>query len=295
MSATVRGILFMSAATVGFAIMHAAIRHMSSAMHPFEIAFFRNFFGLIVIAPWYVRYGLAPLRTKKFPLHALRAGFNVVAMLTFFYALSITPLAKVTALGFTAPIFATILAIFILGEVVRLRRLSAIAIGFIGTLIIVRPGIEAIGLGSVLMLISTAIWACALIVIKILARTESSVTIASYMLLMMIPLSLVPAVFVWRWPTPIEFGWLVAIGIIGTMAQLSMTQALKEADTTVVLPFDFLKLIWASILGFLAFGETPSVYTWIGGAVIFASTTYISYREAVIARASRRDVGPRAS
>jgi drug/metabolite transporter (DMT)-like permease len=278
-SPALRGIGLMFVSTFFFAAMHGSIRYLSATIHPFEIALFRNVFGLMVVLPWFYRYGIAPLRTQRFGLHALRAVFNIMAMLSFFYALSITPLSEVTALGFTAPIFATVLAALIIGEVVRARRWSAIAIGFLGTLIILRPGFEAIGLGQMLVLFSSMIWACALLVIKTLGRTDSSATIIAYMALLMIPLSLVPALLVWRWPDPLEWAWLIAIGVLGGIAQFCMTEALRQADTAVVMPFDFFKLVWVTVIAWLAFAEHLDLYTWIGGAVIFASTLYIAYRE----------------
>jgi drug/metabolite transporter (DMT)-like permease len=278
-SPALRGIALMFVSTFFFAAMHGSIRYMSATIHPFEIALFRNVFALVVVLPWFYRYGIAPLRTQRFGLHALRAIFNIMAMLSFFYALSITPLSEVTALGFTAPIFATVLAALILGEVVRARRWTAIAIGFLGTLIILRPGFEAIGLGQLLVLFSSMIWACALLVIKTLGRTDSSATIIAYMALLMIPLSLGPALFVWRWPDPLEWAWLIGIGVLGGIGQFCMTEALRQADTAVVMPFDFFKLVWVTLIAWLAFAEHLDLFTWIGGAVIFASTLYIAYRE----------------
>jgi drug/metabolite transporter (DMT)-like permease len=278
-SPALRGIALMFVSTFFFAAMHGSIRYMSATIHPFEIALFRNVFALVVVLPWFWRYGIAPLRTQRFGLHALRAVLNIMAMLSFFYALSITPLSEVTALGFTAPIFATVLAALLLGEVVRARRWTAIAIGFLGTMIILRPGFEAIGLGQILVLFSSMIWACALLVIKTLGRTDSSATIISYMALLMIPLSLVPALLVWRWPDPLEWCWLIGIGVLGGIGQFCMTEALRQADTAVVMPFDFFKLVWVSAIAWLAFAEGLDLYTWIGGAVIFASALYIAYRE----------------
>jgi drug/metabolite transporter (DMT)-like permease len=278
-SPALRGIALMFVSTFFFAAMHGSIRYMSATIHPFEIALFRNVFALVVVLPWVWRYGIAPLRTQRIGLHALCAVLNIMAMLSFFYALSITPLSEVTALGFTAPIFATVLAALLLGEVVRARRWTAIAIGFLGTMIILRPGFEAIGLGQLLVLFSSMIWACALLVIKTLGRTDSSATIISYMALLMIPLSLLPALFVWRWPDPLAWGWLIGIGVLGGIGQFCMTEALRQADTAVVMPFDFFKLVWVTAIAWLAFAEHLDLFTWIGGAVIFSSTLYIAYRE----------------
>ena len=281
------GVGLMLGSTLLFAAMHASIRHLSADLHPFEMAFFRNVFGLLFVVPWIVRYGLVLLRTERIGLHLVRTAFNLMAMLSFFYALSITPLSEVTALGFTAPIFTTVLAVLVLREVVGPRRWAAIAIGFVGTLIILRPGFHEVGTGQLLTLFSSLAWACALMAIKTLSRTESSVTIIAYMGLLMIPASLVPAVFVWQWPVGAQWWWLLAIGLLGGAGQLCMTEALKQADTSVVMPIDFCKLIWVAVIAYLAFGEIPGLYTWLGGAVIFSSTMYIAYREQSRARPVR--------
>lgn len=282
MSGNLRGIVWMALSTVAFVAMHATVRHVSKELHPLEIAFFRQLFGIVALAPVFIHYGLAPLRTKQLPLHMARAAVNVVAMFAFYYGLSTTPLAQVSALGFSSPIFATILAMLFLGEKVRLRRWLAILVGFSGVFIAFLPDIRetgAVGLGSLSVLLSSATWAIALIMIKILGRTESSITITAMMVLLMTPMSFFPALAVWEWPTWGALAWLALIGVTGTIGQLTVTQALKEGDTNVVMPIDFLKLIWAASLGFLWFGEIPGLSTWAGGAMIFVSTTYIAWRE----------------
>jgi drug/metabolite transporter (DMT)-like permease len=234
--------------TLGFSTMHVLIRHLSDALPPIQIAFFRNFFGLVVFLPWFLRYGLAPLRTKQLKLHAL----------------------------------------LVLGEVFRLRRWTASLCGFLGTLVILRPGFEAVDLGSLLTLFSALLWGCTLIVIKVLARTDSAITITSYMNILLTLLSLVPALLVWRTPAGAQWFWLLAIGVLGTLAQVAITQSLKEADTGVVMPFDFFKLIWVAIMGYLFFAEVPGLFVWLGGAIVFASATYIAIRESRLARERRR-------
>ncbi len=283
-----RGIVLMILSTLGFASMHVMIRYLSGALDPIQIAFFRNFFGLIVFLPWFLRHGLAPLRTNQFKLHALRAGLNVCAMLAFFSALGMTSVSRVTALGFTAPLFAALLSVVVLGEVFRMRRWTATFCGFLGTLVILRPGFAEIDLGSLLVLFSALLWGCTLMVIKVLVRTESSLTITSYMNILLTLLSLVPALLVWRTPEGAQWFWLLAIGVVGTLAQLAIAQSLKEAEIGVVMPFDFLKLIWVAIMGYLFFAETPGLYVWIGGAMVFASATYIAIRESRLARERRR-------
>ena len=266
-------------ATLLFSIMHASIKHISSDIHPFEVAFFRNLFGLVVIAPWFIKYGIKPLITNRIKLHFLRSVFNVIAMLTFFYALSVSPLAEVASLSFTAPLFATLLAIIFLGEKIGIRRSAAIIIGFIGAAIIVNPDYKTINIGHMCVLISASIWSVSLIFIKILGKTESSVTITSYMVLFMIPLSAIAASFFWIMPSLNDLLVLAIIGITGTYAQMLLAQALKEEDTVVIMPFDFLKLVWAVLIGYLIFSEVPQVNTWIGSIIIFSSTLYVAYRE----------------
>jgi drug/metabolite transporter (DMT)-like permease len=278
----------MVVATLFFAGMHAVVRHLAAeGIHPFEIAFFRNFFGIFVVVPWLARYGLAPLRTARFDLHVWRAVINVTSMLAFFYALSIAPLAQMTALSFTAPIFATVLAMIVFKELVGIRRWTAILIGFVGTLVVVRPGIGEIGLGPPLAVFATVGWAACLIMIKIMARTDASITITTYMSLLMAPVSLVPALFFWQWPNGEQLAWMAYVGIGGGIGQLLMTQALKIADTNVVMPIDFLKLPWVAAIAFFAFGEVPDVFTWIGGAMVFGCAAYIAYRERARGRANR--------
>ena len=279
MSGNLRGLVWMVGSTVLATAMLAAVRHVSAGIHPFEIAFFRQVFGLVVLLPWILHYGLAPFRTRLLRLHGLRAAFNLVAMLAYFTAVAAIPLAEVTALAFVAPIFATILAVLFLGEVVRLRRWAAILFGFAGVMVVLRPGVAVMQAGSMLVLFSAATWACALIVIKTLSRTESSLTITIYMSLLMAPFSLIPAIFVWQWPDLEQLGWLAATGALGTAAQLMLVQALKQAETQVVMPADFLKLIWAAVLGYLLFEQTPNSFIWLGGAMIFVSTSYIAWRE----------------
>ena len=270
-----------------FGVMHVGVRHVTQSIHPFEAAFFRNFLGLLVLAPSFITHGWRPLRTRRLGLHCLRAALNVVAMLTFFYALSITPVALVQALAFTSPLFSAVLAVLLLGERVRARRITAIAVGFAGTLLIIRPGIQPIELGPVLVLVSSAVWGCTVIVIKSLSRTDSTVTITAYMLLLMSPMTFVGALFVWTWPSPGELVILAGIGVSGTLAQMCMAQSLRLAEATLVLPFDFTKLLWGALLAWVVFGELIDGWTLLGAMVIFVGGLYLAYRERQIARQGR--------
>jgi drug/metabolite transporter (DMT)-like permease len=272
---------FMLLAAIMFTAMQGSVRYLSATIHPFEIAFFRCFFGMLVIAPWFFNKKTSPLKTQNFGRHMWRAALNVVAMLLFFTALSFTatPIAQIQALAFTAPLFTTILAALILGEIVGIRRWSAVCLGFAGALIIIRPGIQPIDLGSMYVILSASIWAVCMILIKQLSRTDSSFTITAYMVILMSPLALIPALFYWTWPGPWEWFWLLFCGLLGTLAQWSMTQAFSLADATVVLPLDFSKVVWGALIGYFAFGELVDIWTWLGAGVIFSGATYIAMRE----------------
>ena len=286
-SNALKGIGFMVLACVFFGAMHVGVRHVTQSIHPFEAAFFRNFFGLLVLAPSFITHGLRPLRTQRFGLHCVRAALNVVAMLSFFYALSITPVVLVQALAFTSPLFTAVLAILLLGERVRARRLTAIVIGFAGTALIIRPGVQPFEFGPALVLASAAVWGYVVVLIKSLSRTDSAVTITAYMVLLMSPMTLVCALFVWTWPSGGELAVLVGIGIAGTLAQMLMTQSLRLAETSVVLPFDFTKLVWSAFFAWLLFGELIDTWTLAGALVIFSGGLYVAYRERQLARRDR--------
>ena len=273
------GCAAMLGSTVLFSLMHVCVRYLSADLHPFEIAFFRNFLAMIFLLPLILKSGGELLKTNHINWHMFRACLNVVAMLMFFYALSITPLAVVQALSFTAPLFATIMAIFILGEKVRLRRWMAIAVGFTGVLIIIRPGAQPIELGALLVLGSASIWALTMIVIKRLSNTDSPLTITTYVTIFLSILSLVPALFFWVWPHGSQWGWLLFAALTGTLGQLLLAKAFAYAETSIVLPFDFGKIVWSASLGYLFFGEYVSVSTWIGAVVIFSGACYVAIRE----------------
>lgn len=279
-----RGIVLMCLSTIAFSIMHGLVRFVSEVLPPFQIAFFRNIFGLAFLVPLLMRSRFAILRTKQIGLHALRGVINMAAMLMFFTALAISPIAKVTALGFTAPIFMAILAVLVLGERFRIYRWSAIFLGFVGMLIILRPGLVAIDTGALLVIGSAALWAVAMIIIKIQSRTESSLTIVAYMGIFLGVFSIAPAVWVWQ-PFGLQtLGFMVLIGLFGSIAQMAISESLKETDSTALMPFDFLKLIWTAIIGVWFFSEIPDIYTWIGATVIFLSGLFIAIRERSIQR-----------
>ena len=273
------GICLMAMATVVMIVQHSMVKYLAAEISVLEIIFFRTIIALLFFLPWIIRSGLAIFHTDQLGLHVLRALFQSVSAFGFFLGLAIIPLATVTALHFTTPIFAVLIGIVVLGERVSIRRWSAILVGFAGTMIILRPDTGMMGQGEVFVLASALAWAAAIIVIKILSRTDSSVTITAFMYLIMTPITLVAALFDWTWPNAVQYAWLVAIGLTGALGHVLMAEALRRAATHVVTPFDFFRLVWAALAGMVLFGETPDAFVWIGGAIVIASVSYIVWRE----------------
>ena len=282
--APLRGGLWMAVAGVFFSVMTAMIRPAAETLHPFELVFFRNLFGVAFLAPWLFRKRINLLRSPNLKLHWLRATLFLSAMLCWFSAIPNIDLVDAVSLNFMAPIFATVLSARILREVVRVRRWTAILIGFSGTLVILRPGFESISTAAVLVLADAVIWAFALILVRVLARTEPPATIVAHMFAWVTPLSLVPALFVWTMPVGEVWLWILGMTLASTIGHLCATRALAIAETSAIMPFDYLRLLSFGVVGYVAFGEVPDRWTLVGAAIIAASTFYIGRREAKLAR-----------
>jgi drug/metabolite transporter (DMT)-like permease len=278
--APVRGALWMGAAATAFALMITLVRHLTDGLHPLQVVFFRTAFGLVAMLPWLLRQGIGVMRTSRLRLHLLRALIGIFAMVGWFTSVSLLPLAEATALSFTAPIFTSVLAVLILGEAMRLRRWTATAIGFLGALIIVRPGSAAIDPAALLAIGTAAIWASSTILIKIMARTESAGAITTYMVLLTTPMTLLAALFVWQDPSLEQLAFAALLGAAGSAGHFCMSRALATADATLVAPLDYLRLPIVALIAFLVFGEVPGIWVWIGGGIIAASSIYIARREA---------------
>ena len=276
---TLRGMLFMLLAAMFLACMMAGVRYASGEMHPYVIVFFRLAFGCLLVAPSIVLYRFEPLRTRRLALVTLRSVICGVSILLIFTGLGLIPLAKATALQFSAPLFAAVLAPFLLGEVVRARRVAALVVGYIGTLVILRPGFVAVELGSLLVLSGAATWGFGMILTKIMARTESNLTITAYMTLVSAPLALAIALPVWTTPSWEQVAWMLAIAGFGTAGDLCLAQAFRDGPATAVIPFDFTKLVWVALIGYFAFDEIPDAGIWIGGSMVLCAVTYIANRE----------------
>ena len=267
-------------ATFFGSFMGACVTLLSDDLHPVIICFYRCLMGLIIITPFIIKNNFQALQTDNMRLQILRALINIISMICWFTAIGMMHLEKATALGFTTPLFTTVLAVIVLGEIIRFHRTAALLLGFIGILIIIRPGYVPFEFGTVLMLIASFSFSFVLIFVKKLSATDSSLTIIFYHLLYMTPAFFILSLFYWQ---SINYNQLVIFSLMGASGLLShwcLAQAFKMSDTTFVMPLQFTKLIWASLIGLFIFAEQPDIWTWVGGIIIFISVVYITYREA---------------
>jgi len=275
--------LIMFTTTLIMVCMHSVVRYVGQELPTAQVVFFRNLFSLIAIFPVLIRSGgLRVLKTRHPGMHLLRTTIGILAMWSWFYGLANVPVAHATALSFTNVMFGTLAAVVILGERLHLRRWSAVLIGFSGTLIILRPGYIEVTPGVIAILFSSLCWALALIIVKRISQWDSVVCIVGWNAILLTVFSIGPALYEWQSPSLTELGWLILIGVLATVGHLAMTTAFKLGDASVIFPMDFARLIWASVIGYLAFAEIPDLWTWAGGLIIFASTAYITYRESQI-------------
>ena len=259
--------------------MHCLIRFATEDHHPFEVAFFRTVFVLIIFLPLVVRNGMNSLKSNNIKLQSFRAVVGSVAMLCMFYGLSITELAKATALMFTVPIFATILAIIFLKEIVGIRRWIAMLVGFSGALIVLRPNIE-LGFGPLLILCASLMWSSSMLMAKTLTKTDTTLSITFWQAAGLIPATFLLAIQVWEWPTLSQIFMFLMIAIAGTLVHWFLNEALKRAEISALLPLDYLRLIWSVSMGFIFFNELPHAGLWLGAALILGASTYIGIRQA---------------
>lgn len=272
-------------AIVMFVAMAVCIRALADRLPAGDIAFYRAFFGLLLLLPLVFGGGWMrarrTLETRRLPLFAVRAVFTYLAIASYFYALTKIPMAEAISLSTTLPIFMTALAALVLGETVGIRRWTAVAIGFVGALLIVRPGFAAVSWPALTALASAALYAAAGIVVKLLSRTEPPGRIVFYMNLLVALLAAAPVLIDFtppRWP---DLPYILAIGATGTAAHFFQSNAFKRADASFVAPFDFLRLPLGALCGYLIFHDRPSDWVWIGAALIFAGTLWIARRGAV--------------
>jgi drug/metabolite transporter (DMT)-like permease len=289
-----RAIGLMVAGTVLFALMAVCIRLASAQLHAFEIAFFRNFFGLVFVLPLLFRHGPAILRTDRLRFYLFRCAIGIVSMLAGFWAIVHLPLAQAIAISYSTPLFVTIGAVVFLGEIVGPRRWTAVVVGFLGVLVIMRPGAETFTSGSLVALLAALASANAAISIKFLSRTEHPDAIVLWTTMLWVPMSLVPALMYWQMPVGITWLWIVLSGFLGTTAHLLWTRALKLGDASMLTPISFLQILVVAGFGWWLFGERLDRWTVLGAAIIFGSNVYIARREARLARQAVTDpeIGP---
>ena len=275
--------------TVLFGLMAVVIRLASETQHPFEIAFFRNLFGLLFTLPLLFKHGPGLLKTSKLPLYLLRCAIGTVGMMAGFWAIVHLPLAQAVAISYSTPLFVTIGAVWVLGETVRARRWAAVLIGFIGVIILLRPDADTFTGASLVALLAAVMSASVAISIKFLTRTESPDAIVVFTTALWVPMSLVPASLFWQTPSGITWLWLVLAGLFGTVAHMCWTRALQLGDASILTPISFMQVLVVGVLGWWLFGESVDRYTLIGALIIFGSNLYLAHREITRAKPAVTD------
>ena len=275
-----RGILWLSLGAFLFSVVDVFVKSLGGRFHPIEISFFRYSCGLIFLMPVFFCMGIANLKTERLPLHLLRMGLAFVAQLGIFITVIHLPLADATAFMFSKPLFTTVVAVFMLREVVSGRRWGATLIGFIGVLVLVRPGSEAINPIALVAVASAMTFAVANVLIRKMSVTEPTGRILFYYHIGGVILFAGPAAYVWTMPIGLEWLLLISIGGLTTVGIFCFMRAFTVGEANAVGPAENLRLIYATVFGFVLFSEIPSVWTVVGAAIIVASTVYIARVEA---------------
>jgi len=278
---TSQALWLMLASMACFAAMNVVISALAGSMHSAQMVLIRNVMSLSMVL---AVASMQQKRVPRFPTtrlsgHLKRAAAGLVAMQMWFYSVTIMPVTLATALSFTTPIFAALFAIIFLGERAGVRRWSAMAVSFIGVLLILRPDIAGVDTKVLYVLTASAGMAMAGVFVKSLSRTEPPETIVFYMALFMCPLSLPFGLMHWTDLLPYQWWSLLLIALLSTVAQLMMARAYKRAEMVVLLPLDFTRLIFTSLFAYIFFGEVLDSHAWLGAGVIVASTIYIAHRE----------------
>ena len=282
-----RGCLWMVAGGLLFVAVTVLVRMLGSDMPAVQAAFIRYLVGVMLLLPmiWRLRWRL--VSRHSYGLFALRGLLHGAAVMLWFFAMARIPLAEVTAIGFSTPVITALGAIFIFREQVRLRRMLAIAAGFVGTLVILRPGFQVLETGALAQLTAAFFFAGSFLLTKKMTERESSGDIL-VMLSIFCTLALLPgALYVWREPTPLEVAWLALVAVFATAGHYAITRAISHAPLTVTQPLTFLQMVWAVLFGYLLFEEVPDVWVIVGSGLVVAAVSYIAHREAQVARRAR--------
>jgi drug/metabolite transporter (DMT)-like permease len=276
-----RGCIWMALCGLGFSIMASFVKLAGQAgIATIEITFFRCLFGFLLLTPFILRAGPGALRTQHMPAHVWRSVLGILAMVCSYLGIAKLELATYTALSFSKPLFALVLAVFILKEDVRWRRWAATFVGFLGVLVMMQPGSGTFDAWALLALGEAFSIAILITILKRLPASETPLVMLFYYGIIATALIAPPAIYFWEWPSATGWIYLCIIGVMGALSQYWWILAFKAGDASVVAPFDYLRLLFAGAIGFFAFAEIPDRWTLIGSALIIGSTIYIAQREA---------------
>ena len=279
MNNNIKAILLTVSGSFFAVLMESLIRRAQSDSNVYTIGFLRFFLGLIIILPYLIKKKFIPYKTKNFKFYFIRGLFNLPMMILGFGALVYVPFEQFKALHFLSPIIVVLLSFIIFREKVYMYRILALVIGFIGMLIIVRPGIVDFNIGTIMILISLTFWSLIIIVSKFVSKDDSPITMVTYQYTLMTIFALPLAIYFWQMPSLQSLIFVFIGAISGTILHLSLALSYKYAELSVTQPVWFSGLIFGSAFGFFVFNETPDVWTWIGGIVVFSSVLLITYNE----------------
>ena len=273
-----RAVMFMVIGGVSIALMQAAVKLISWELHPFIITLYRAGLVFVVLLPILFWRGRAVFNTSSIRLQVVRGGIGGLGMLCVFTGLSMISLAEVTVLLFTVPIFATLLSIVFLSEKVGVRRWTAIFVGFLGILIIARPQ-GSVSTGHLFILCAALSWSTSILIAKKLTEKDTVISITFWQAMGCVPLAFIASLFVWELPSFVQLGALLGIAALGTVGHAMLYAALKVGQVSVILPLDYIRIIWSAGLGFILFGQLPTLHLYVGSLLIIAATAFLSYRE----------------
>ncbi|NQU70444.1 MAG: DMT family transporter [Rhodospirillales bacterium] len=274
----IRAALWMSATIASFLLMMVSARELVHTISTFEILAFRSSFALIVLLPIILRTGPARMATRRIGLHVTRNIFHFGGQVGWIIGITLLPLTEVTALEFSMPLWTAVLAVIILKEDLNRHRAIAMALGFAGILIILRPGVGVFSPAALVVLAGTFGYAVSNIAGKQLTRTDNALQIVFYMQVVQLPMALIPALFNWTQPGWSDAPWLVFMGLTALSAHYCLTRAFMLVDVTVILPIDFLRLPCMGVIAWFAYAERLDPMVLVGAAIIFGGN-YYSVRE----------------
>ena len=284
----VRGAALVALGALFLTLMVVIAKFLGDRLDSLQLTFVRSFVGLMFVLPLAFKHGWGICRTAVPWRHLQRGGVGILGNMCLFYSVTHLLLADAMALQFSRPLWGIVLGAFVLKEAVGWRRGVATVVGFSGILLMTRPFGAGFQPDAVVGVMGALFASVVIVSIKQLARTESTTVIMFYYAFWGAVLSFIPAAFVWQWPSGHDWLLLIAVGFAGIVGQTLVTQGVRQAETTVVLPFDYLRIVYAFGIGLWLFDEVPNVLSVAGTVVIVASTLYILIREARLKKAGAR-------